>query len=339
MKQLTLLFVLFSFACINVSAQDTGKAASEAASKAEKAAADAQAAKERKDKAAAGWVKKAEIGLNAGGMRFINPQVSDPGNQVNLGGLLDLFADYKMGKLLWENSGRLQLAALRNGGKKVYDDKGVASDNPFAKGADVLLVKSTAGYSISKNDKWFAGGSARLLTQMFPTFNGGLFNGPDGDLLSQFASPLSFSLAPSIIYKPNANLTFAFAPIGLDLTYVAEEALRTDGALGNEPGKASRVVLGPVFNANYGADFFEKKLGFRSGLEWVPNYRDNLNGRVIWVNALNVAVFKGLGLKLTGDAFYNHYSLTQVRNARNVVELKQRTTGRLGAFLTYATKF
>jgi len=320
--------------------QDTDKAVNEARQKAEKAAADAKTAQERQAKAETGWKKRAELGLTMNGMKFINPQVSDPADQFGLGGLIDLFADFRKGKLLWENTGRLQLAALRNGGKTLYDDKGVARDNPFSKGADVLLVRSTAGYSISNNDKWYVGGNARILTQMFPTFTGGFFNGADKDLNSQFFSPLNFALSPGIIYKPTNNLTFSLSPIGLDYTYVAESALRTSGALGNEPGKASRVVLGPVFNANYGATFFEKRLSLGSGLEWVPNYRDNMNGRVIWMNAANIAIFKGFGLKLTGDAFYNHYSKTLIRNeVTKVVEQKLRTTGRLGAFFTYNTKF
>lgn len=339
MKHFLTLIVALCLICGTATAQETDKAVKEAAAKAEKAAADAKAAKERAEKAETGWKKRAELGLTANGMRFINPQVSDPANQVNLGGLIDLFADYKMGKLLWENSGRFQLAALRNGGKTIYDNTGKATDNPFAKGADVLLLRSTAGYSISKNDKWFAGVNARLLTQMFPTFTGGFFNGADKDLLSQFASPLSFALAPSLIYKPTANFTLSMSPIGMDYTYVAEEALRASGALGNEAGKASRLVLGPVFNASYGASFLEKRVSLTSGAEWAPNYRDNLNGRFIWMNAVNLAIFKGLGLKLTGDAFYNHYSKALIRNDKNVTEQKLRTTGRLGAFLTYNTKF
>lgn len=340
MKHFFTFFLSFCMMTATVTAQETDKAVKEAAAKAEKAAAEAKAAKERAEKAAIGWKRRAELGLTANAMRFINPQVSDPANQVNFGGLIDLFADYKLGKLLWENNARFQLSALRNGGKTVYDDKGNEIDNYFAKGADVILLRSAAGYSISANDKWFVGANGRLLTQMFPTFIGGYFNGLDKDLLSQFASPLNLGLSPSVIYKPTANFTLSLSPIGMDYIYVAEEALRVSGALGNEPGKASRLVLGPVFNATYGANFLNNKLSFMSVAEWAPNYSDSFNGRVIWTNALNIALFKGLGLKFIGDAFYNHYSKTLIRNERtNLLEQKLRTTGRLGGFLTYNTKF
>jgi Protein of unknown function (DUF3078) len=310
MKKLLSLLMMVALACgtNQLMAQETDKATKEAQQKAEKAAADAKAAAERAAKADNGWKRRAEFGANLNGMGFRNPQVSDPANQIGIGGLLDLFADLKRGKLLWENSGRLQLALLRNG----------SNDNPFAKGADVLMLRSTAGYALTPNGKWFAGVNGRLTSQLLPTFQGGLLDGTDEQLLSQFGSPLNIGLAPAILFKPNDHLTFSASPVGLDYTYVADEGLRVSGNLGNEPGKASRTVLGPVLTAMYNNAFMENRLSFGSVAEWSPNYLDNLNGRFIWMNSLNINIFKGFGLKLTGDVFYNHYSKAFVREVPEV---------------------
>jgi hypothetical protein len=336
MRRLLTLLLLALFAVASVQAQDTQKAAAAEQAKAAKAAADAEAARKKAAEATDGWQRRAEFGFNVNGMGLRNPQVADPANQLGIGGLLDLFGNYKRGKLLWENAGRFRLSVLRNGG----------GDNPFAIGANSINLNSIAGYSLSSNDKWFVGAEASLATQILPLYTGGLLDGSAADLLSQFGSPLNIGLSPGIVYKPNSHLTLFASPIGLDYLYVAEEGLRTSGNLGNEIGKASRTVLGPRLSATYNNAFFKDKVTYTSAASWVPNYLDNLNGRFVWSNSLNFALVKGFGLTLIGDAFYNHYSKAFVREvpagtpAADLEQYLGQATTLRGAFLfTYNRKF
>jgi hypothetical protein len=173
------------------------------------------------------------------------------------------------------------------------------------------------------------------------TYKDGKLDGLKADLISQFFSPVSLMLAPGIVYKPNAKLTFFVSPAAADLIYVGNEALRQNGALGNEVKedgtvKSSRLLLGPAIRAKYSSNYYNDKVAVNSSLGWNSSYLDALNGRILWSNQLNIAIFKGLGLKLLGEIFYDHYTTLAVADKRTEKNTVLGPTYRGGFFLTYS---
>lgn len=285
------------------------------------------------------WKNGGSIGLDLAGTFLKNPRLGAGDNRIGTGGLINLFANYKKGKYFWDNNGSLQLGAQRIGAKTKSD----GTKNPFQKNLDVIRLGSRFGYSIV-GDKLFVAVDATAETQLLPTYVGNVISGNDADLLSEFLSPARFAIAPGLDYKPTKNLSFFFAPASFNLIYVGNDALAalTGQPLGNEAGKNNRSQLGYSLKAQYVNKYFKDRVAVSSKIGWFADYKQNLNGNVLWQNAFDIQVFKGLALSLLGDVFYDHFTLVQVEkvpentspdNIRQYLGLKPAFTG--GFLLKY----
>lgn len=256
-----------------------------------------------------GWENGGSLGLDLAGTFLGNPRLGAGDNRIGFGGLVNLFANNKQKKYFWNNSGTLQLAAQRIG-PKTKDDGSV---NPFQKNLDILRLGSRFGYSI-KGDKLFAALDATAESQLLPTYAGNVIHGEAENLLSEFLAPARFSIAPGIDYKPTKHLTFFVSPASFNLIYVGNDDLAalTGQPLGNEEGKNNRFQLGYSLKAAYVNKYFKDRVAVSSKLAWFADYRQSLNGNVLWQNALDIQIFKGLALGLFGDVFYDHFTLVQV---------------------------
>jgi Protein of unknown function (DUF3078) len=286
-----------------------------------------------------GWKKGGDLGLNLNGFGIGNPRLSDGTNQFGFGGFVNLFANVKHANSFWTNAGSLQLQALRNGKRSAV--------NPFQKNADLIRLLTRYGYNISKN-KIFVAVQGDLETQLLPTYSGSRLSGNDSELLSKFFSPLRLNLAPGLLYRPNAKLAFFLAPAGLNFVYVGDDALAAlkGQPLGNELGKNNRVQLGYKLNAEYNNKYFKDRVAMMSNFTWFADYRQNMNGFALWTNSATVQIFKGLGLKLVGEMFYDHFSKAVVKEVPVGTTpdkldpfLGLATTYRGGFFLTYSRIF
>lgn len=279
-----------------------------------------------------GWARGGDLGLNLNGLSIINPRPNDGANQFGLGGLVGLFANNKKAKAFWENSAMLQLGVLRNGGK----------DEPFIKSTDLIRLNTTWGYAI-KGDKLFAAIDGRAESQILKTHEKGRLKEIVGNdtfnLVSKLFSPASLLFAPGIVYKPTAKLSFFVSPAALDYIYVGEKTLRASGALGNEPGKSSRSLIGPALRVKYTSNFLKDRLAFNSSFGWNATYNDALNGRALWSNQLNIQIFKGLALKLLGEGQWDNYAFSIVNRGKADERQSLAPTYRGGFFLTYSTIF
>ncbi len=256
-----------------------------------------------------GWNFGGSLGLDLAGTFLGNPRLGAGDNRIGFGGMVNLFANNKQSKYFWNNSGTLQLAAQRIGPKTQTD----GTANPFQKNLDILRLGSRFGYSIV-GDKLFAALDATAESQLLQTYSGNVIKGDDKDLLSEFLSPARFSIAPGIDYKPFKNLSFFISPASFNLIYVGNDTLAalTGQPLGNEAGKNNRFQLGYALKGAYTNKFFKDRIALTSKLAWFADYRQNLNGNVLWQNAIDIQIFKGLALGLFGDVFYDHFTLVQV---------------------------
>lgn len=279
-----------------------------------------------------GWLKGGDLGINVSGSGNRNRRLSDGVNQFGFGGILTLFANQKGTKAFWENSFMLNLATQRNGGK----------GNPFLKNNDILRLNSTWGYAL-KQDKIFVALDGRVETQLLETHKGGLLKGDATTLSSRFLAPVNLMLAPGVVYKATPKLSFFVSPAAVDLIYVGDDALasQTGEPLGNERGKNNRLLIGPAVRAKYASTYFKDKVAVNSSLSWNGNYRDKINGRVLWANQANVQIYKGLSLKLVGEIFYDHYTKAVIAEETSATpqKLGLETTFRGGYFLAYSRIF
>lgn len=249
------------------------------------------------------WTIGGSFGLDLTGLGIINPKLGAGDNRIGFGGLVNLFANQKKAKTFWNNSAALQLAAQRIGGK----------DADFQKNLDVLRLGSRYGYSIV-GEKLFVAIDGTAESQLLRTYSGNLINGVDSNLLSEFLAPARFAIAPGIDYKPTKNLSFFISPASFNLIYVGNDDLAALAGqpLGNEEGKNNRTQLGYSLKGQYVNKYFKDRLAVSSKIAWFADYKQSLNGNVLWQNAFDVQIFKGLTLGLFGDLFYDHFTLVQV---------------------------
>lgn len=249
------------------------------------------------------WTLGGSLGLDLTGLGNINPRLGAGDNRIGFGGLVNLFANKKKDKYFWNSNGALQLGAQRIGGK----------DADFQKNLDVLRLGSRYGYSIV-GDKLFAAIDGTAESQLLPTYAGNILNGVDSNLLSEFLAPARFAIAPGIDYKPTKHLSFFVSPASFNLIYVGNDDLAAlpGQPLGNEEGKNNRFQLGYSLKAQYVNKFIKDRIAVSSKVAWFADYKTNLNGNVLWQNALDIQIFKGLALGLFGDVFYDHFTLVQV---------------------------
>lgn len=256
-----------------------------------------------------GWTFGGGFGLDLAGTFLKNPRLGAGDNRIGVGGLVNLFANNKQGKYFWDNNGALQLAVQRIGAKTKDD----GSTNPFQKNLDILRIGSRFGYSIV-GDKLFAAIDGTAETQLLPTYVGNVISDVDSNLLSEFLAPARFAIAPGIDYKPTKNLSFFVSPASFNLIYVGNDDLAALAGqpLGNEAGKNNRFQLGYSLKAQYTNKYLKDRVAVTSKLGWFADYRQSLNGNVLWQNAIDVQIFKGLALGLFGDMFYDHFTLVQI---------------------------
>lgn len=256
------------------------------------------------------WNKGGGIGFDLTGMAITNPRLGAGANRFGFGGLVNLFANQKLSNSYWDNSASLQLSAIRLGGKS----------QPFQKNIDILRLNSRYGYNIRKDILFFAI-DALAETQLLATYSGNLLkkdDNPASELLSKFLAPARFQLSPGLDYKPTPHLSFFVSPVSLNLIYVSDDALARIPEnpalppLGNESGKNSRTQLGYALKAAYNNKYFNDRVSFLSKVAWFADYRSNLNGNVLWQNAMDIMIFKGISLNVYGDMMYDHFIKVQV---------------------------
>lgn len=324
MKQLFVLFLAFCASTFTVFAQTEVKNLKDM---------EATAKKEGN----LGWSRGGDLGLNLNGFGINKPRLTDGTSQLGFGGLVNLKANNKSEKSFWNNAATIQLGGVRAG-----------KDNPVTKSADLVRVLSRYGYRIS-GDKIFAAIQGDLETQVTKTYTGLRFRSDNAnELQSKFLAPMRLNLAPGVIYKPNTHLALFVSPIALNFIYVGDDNLAAlkGQPLGNEEGKNNRVQLGYKLNAEYNNVYFNERLALNSNFTWFADYRQNLNGYALWSNTATIQIFKGLGLKLLGEYFYDHFSKAVVKEIPTGTKpadygpyLGLAPTLRGGFFLTYSRIF
>ena len=284
----------------------------------------AQATKEEKlkekaelDKLDEGWTKKAAVGLGLDQLALINPRVGAGNDQLGFRGVLAASATYRKGRIAWDNVGTAQF-----GIQKIGTGIGAnLADIPFTKSVDNLALASKFGYGITDNGVLFYSVGAAFRSQLTPTYTGNLLTlsplASTNAIISDFLSPGLLSVAPGIDYKPNAEVSVLFSPATARFLMVLNNDIAQLGTLGNPVTrdannnvtsyKNTDFQLGASLTASYKHAFLDNKIQFQTGLNLFSNYlRDPQNIDVDWSTVSKVNLYKGLGLTLNTNLYYDN---------------------------------
>lgn len=255
------------------------------------------------------WKIGGDFGLDFNQILFINPRVGSGDNRIGFGGLMNLFANYKKGKLFWDNSFKFQMALQRLG---EFTD-----ENPFEKTLDNLRLGSKVGLR-AFSDKTFWALDATFESQLTKTYEGNFLKPQaDGDaLISEFLSPATITVSPGIEYKPNEHLSFFLSPASFKTIIVANDSIAQSGVHGNEPidrddlskgYKNSFNQFGASFKALYKNKFIKDKFLFSSEFNLYSNYLfEPQNIDVFWNVDMGFVIWKGVSINVVTNLYYDH---------------------------------
>jgi hypothetical protein len=205
-----------------------------------------------------GWNKSGVFSLNMSQASFTNWAAGGQ-NSVALNGLVNLGANYKMGKSAWDN-------ALTIGYGKMIQ-KG--NDLGWVKTDDRIDFQSKYGHKAT--DKWYYSGLMSFRTQMD---NG--YNYPDTEnKISDLLAPAYLLFSLGMDYKPNPQFSMFLSPLTSKNTIVMDDDLSAMGAFGVDPGKKFRPELGAYANFSFKKDELVKNVNFLTKLDLFTNYLKN----------------------------------------------------------------
>jgi Protein of unknown function (DUF3078) len=267
-----------------------------------------------------GWVKGGAVGADFLQSSFLNPAPGGGVNYVGIGGVNAIYANYKAGKLIWSNSGTLQLGLQRLGN----------NENPWLKSIDRLYANSNFSYQIADEHKWAYAFDLTFLSQITPSYRISekdprvvLSKKTNEQLFSKFLAPATITFAPGMTYKYDSHLTIFVSPLTMKLDIVGNNEIAALNIHGNPWRSATDfdnvlTRVGASAKAVYNNKFFNDKIIYTGSLEVFSNYLKNPQNLVFDSrNSFGYAVTKNFSLNLTLDAFYDEVKKVQLTNDNN----------------------
>jgi Protein of unknown function (DUF3078) len=278
-----------------------------------------QAQEEKKEEMPAKvWKRTAGLGLDLGQLYLHNPRVGAGENRINLGGALTFTANYKKGRIAWDNNLGGLFGIQRLGAGVV---PGSADKKPFQKSIDELRATSKYGYGLKKDGKYFVAADFSLLTQLTPTYTDNFMTDRAGiGALGAFFSPAITTLALGIDYKPTPNLSFFYAPLSWRAVIFGNSGIASNklGAstvgqtFGLKSGETINQTAGSLLRTVYTNKFLKDKFVVSSNLALFGGYKGGGGIKMDWANQFGWEIYKGLQLSLGANAFYDKEIKVQV---------------------------
>lgn len=263
-----------------------------------------------------GWKKGGVIAVNVAQTSLTN-WVAGGQNSVAVNGIFSGFANYKMGKSVWDNSLDLGYGLLKQG------------KEDFRKTDDKFDLLSKYGYEAFKN--FYYAALFNLKTQMSPGYNY-----PDvTNKISDLFSPAYLVLALGLDYKPTAYFSTFIAPVTVRFTYVNSPALSMAGAFGVKPGENLRSEFGGYIRAIYSRNDFKgeflKNVSFTTKIDLFSNYLEKpQNIDVNWEILIAMKVNKFLSVNLNTQLIYDdNIAIPFDKNGNGTIETGEAVRSRV----------
>jgi len=237
-----------------------------------------------------GWEKGGMFALTFGQSNFTNWAAGGI-NNVSANALSALFANYKKGKLTWDNT-----LDLGYGVQKLGKGNAISSQ----KTDDKIDLASKLGLKAS--GKLYYAALANFKTQ----FTEGVdYTAPTKTVISDLMAPGYLLIAAGIDYRPNKNLSVFFAPATSKTTFVNNQTLADAGAFGVDLGKNIKSEFGGYLKAVYSKDIM-KNVNFNTKLGLFSNYLNNpQNIDVDWEVLLGMKINKYLTVNINTQLLYD----------------------------------
>lgn len=248
--------------------------------------------------------------------------------------MLNSFANYKKGKLSWDNVLDFGYGIMKQGKLELR------------KTDDKIDFSSKFGRQVSDN-AYFAA-LLNFKTQAMPGYN----YPNDSVVISNFMAPAYTLFAAGYDYKRGDWLSLFFAPVTGKLTMVTSPSLANAGAFGVTPavydtsgniitkGKTSRLEFGGYIKFAFARDIM-KNIKLTSKLEMFSNYLNNpQNIDVYWENILGMKINKFFTATIATTLIYDDDIDIEVKdNAGNVIGKGPRTQFKEVFGIGFAYKF
>ncbi|MBP7821688.1 MAG: DUF3078 domain-containing protein [Saprospiraceae bacterium] len=289
-----------------------------------------------------GWTRGAGMGADLAQLFQLNPRQGAGQNRIGIGGAANYFANYKKGRIAWDNNFTLAIGVQRLGSgflPGIVDSANVKV--PFEKNIDELRINSKIGYKLKEDSKFFIASDFVFLSQLLPTYTSDAnANVPKGNYLtdvyktkqalSKFLSPGTINFSVGIDYKPTSHFSVYFSPIGLKTILVLDDEIAKRQAYSNDTTGLGKSLfgndwtsatdysnyflgVGATLKLGYQNKFLGDRITYSSSLQLFSNYLDNpQNIDVDWVNNLGFNIYKGFSLGVTLNAFYDHDVFVQI---------------------------
>jgi len=209
-----------------------------------------------------------------------------PGGTNNFAILLGAngYANYKKGKVIWDNSLEAKWGLVANG---LIRKSSLAKRN-FQKNIDVLALKSNFGYALSST--LFASARFSVESQFTRSYDYSATDTSNGRFrklsISKFGAPLILTVGPGITWKPKDYFTLTFSPATGKLTFVTKD----------RPGRDTTTVADGTFTDNYYRDIDETRFGLLYGKSFMGElgaeldilFQKEIVKNISWRSHLNV---------------------------------------------------
>ncbi len=248
-----------------------------------------------------GWKTGGLFTLNVAQGSLSNWQGGGDKSSFSAVGFLNLFAHFKEGKHLWNNTldlgyGYISTTSL---GTRKSDDR-----------MDLL---SKYGYRIG--EKWYASSLFNFRSQFSPGYEYGkdANDNEQRTLNSKFMAPANVLLSLGFDYRPVPHFSLFLSPLTERWIIVNDDGLSALGAYGVEPGKKSRNELGAFLSAEFNKEIL-KNVNYKSRFDAFSNYKQNPgNVDIFWTNVLAMKVNKYLSANIGLDFLYDDDAIARLQ--------------------------
>ena len=223
-------------------------------------------------------------------------------NSFALNGLFSMFANYKKGNSVWDNSLDLGYGLLKQGNE------------------DVRKTDDKIDFLSKYGKKAFANFYYSALVNFKTQFTNG-YNYPDvSTKISSFFAPAYVTTAIGLDYKPNSYFSAFVAPLTAKFTFVTNNELSAIGAFGVDPGKNAKSEVGGYIRAIYSRNDFKaellKNVAFTTKIDLFSNYVDDpQNIDVSWETLIAFKVNKFLSVNFNTHLIYDdNVTISKDRN-------------------------
>jgi hypothetical protein len=209
-------------------------------------------------------------------------------NSISGNSLLSLFANYKRGKIAWDNSIDLAYGLVRQG-----------KEGDVVKTDDKIDLSSK--YGIKAFDHWYYSALLNFKSQFAPGYN----YPNDSIAISKFLAPGYLLFALGMDYKPTDYFSLFISPATGRFVIVNDKLLSDAGAFGVDSGKTVKTEVGAYLKAAFNKDL-SPTINLKTSLDFFSNYLDNpQNIDINFQLLLSLKVSKFISASLSAQVLYD----------------------------------